>query len=120
MSTTERRKHPRLQLDLPLRLTVGERTVDTLICDISTSGIRFRTPEPLPMMSRVQIGLELPASGSSGPVAMNGVVVRSDLRPDDAGNPEPEGGPYETAIFFDDLPPQAQTQLTRFLENRVN
>ena len=84
MSSTERRQHPRIQLDLPLQLTFGEKTFDTRISDISTSGIRFRTPEALPLMTRVQIGLELPSGEESGPVALNGVVVRSDVRPDAA------------------------------------
>ena len=116
MSSTERRQTPRLQLDLPLHLTFGDRTFDTRISDISTSGIRFRTPEALPLMTRVQIGLELPASGAGGPVALHGVVVRSDVRPDASGDPDPAGGQYETAIFFDELSPEAQRRLVRFLE----
>ncbi|MHC4939847.1 MAG: PilZ domain-containing protein [Planctomycetota bacterium] len=118
MSSTERRQHPRVQLDLPLQLTFGEKTFDTRISDISTSGIRFRTPEALPLMTRVQIGLELPSGEESGPVALNGVVVRSDVRPDATGNPDPDGGQYETAIFFDELTAEAQTRLLRFLKIR--
>jgi hypothetical protein len=118
MSTTERRRTPRIQLDLPLHLTLGDRIIETRISDISTSGIRFRTPEALPLMTQVQIGLELPQSGADGPVALDGVVVRSDLRPDESGNPDPDGGPYETAIFFHDLSSQAHSHLTRFLERR--
>jgi len=118
MSTTERRGTPRVQLDLPLQLTLGDRIVETRISDISTSGIRFRTPEALPLMTRVQIGLELPRGESEGPVDLNGVVVRSDLRPDPSGDPDPDGGPYETAIFFDELPAPAQRQLVRFLDSR--
>ena len=118
MSSTERRQHPRIELDLPLHLTFGDETFATRLSDISTSGIRFRTPQALPLMTRVQIGLELPASGAGGPVALNGVVVRSDVRPDDSGNPDPDGGQYETAIFFDELSSEAQSRLIRFLEGR--
>lgn len=118
MSTTERRRTPRIQLDLPLHLTLGDRIIETRISDISTNGIRFRTPRALPLMTQVQIGLELPTSGGEGPVALAGVVVRSDLRPDASGNPDPDGGPYETAIFFHELSPQAHGQLLRFLEQQ--
>jgi len=121
MSTTERRRTPRIELDLPLQLTLGDRLVDTRISDISTSGVRFRTPEALPLMTRVQIGLELPAGGGKseeGPVALHGVVVRSDLRPDPSGDPDPAGGPFETAIFFDELSAEAHGRLVRFLESR--
>ena len=114
MSTQERRRTPRVQIDLPLQLNIGDETVDTRLSDISTSGVRFRTVQPLTIMSRVQIALELPDSGEPA-VALAGVVVRSDLRPDGAGNPDPLGGQYETAIFFDNLSDEAMGQLDRLL-----
>jgi hypothetical protein len=115
MSTQERRRTPRVQIDLPLQLNIGEETLDTRLSDISTSGVRFRTLRPLTIMSRVQIALDLPESGEP-PVGLAGVVVRSDLRTDAAGNPDPDGGQYETAIFFDNLSEEALGQLGRFLE----
>ena len=116
MSTTERRGSPRTSLDLPLNLTLGDETLSSRLRDISTSGIRFWTVRPLPLMSRVQLALELPAVGGN-PLALSGVVVRSDLSEDESGNPDPDGGPYDTAIFFDDLTDKAHAQLVRFLEN---
>ena len=63
----------------------------------------------------MQIALDLPDSGEPA-VALAGVVVRSDLRPDDGGNPDPDGGQYETAIFFDNLSEESLAQLGRFLD----
>jgi len=115
MSTQERRRFPRTRLDLPLDLNLGEQAIPSRIFDISTSGIRFRTPEALPLMSRVQLAIEL-GQGTGAPLALSGVVVRSDETPDDSGDTDPEGGRYETAIFFDDLTDKMHRQLSKFLE----
>ena len=117
MSTQERRKFPRTRLDLPLDLNLGEQEIPSRIYDISTSGIRFRTPASLPLMSRVQLAIEL-SQGADAPLALSGVVVRSAELPDDSGNPEPAGGKYETAIFFDDLTDTMHRELTKFLESK--
>jgi len=114
MKQQERRRHPRIAVDLPLRLTLQNRTVVTRILDLSTSGIRFRTPEALPLLSRVQIGLELPASGgAAAPLAITGVVVRCDELA------APDAAPFDTAIYFEDLSETARHQLARFVSGRT-
>ncbi|MHC4956181.1 MAG: PilZ domain-containing protein [Planctomycetota bacterium] len=115
MSTQERRKYPRIQLDLPLQLTLGDATIRSRIFDISTSGIRFKTPEPLTLMSRVQLAIQLPTGGGT-PLALSGVVVRSATT--EAAETPAEGAEFETAIFFDDLTDKMHGQLTRFLESQ--
>ena len=107
----ERRAHPRIDVNLPLRLTIGGKTVETEISNLSNSGIRFRTPAALPLLSRVQIALELPEGnvGVSAPLAITGVVVRCDQIP--GGEPTP----YDTAIFFEDLSDRARGQLSHFV-----
>ena len=109
----ERRQHPRIEVNLALRLTIGGNTVETEIRNLSNSGIRFRTPSALPLLSRVQIALELPASdGASAPLAITGVVVRCDQIP--GGEPTP----YDTAIYFEDLSERARGQLSQFVTSR--
>jgi hypothetical protein len=114
MPTVERRRQPRIPVDLPLRLTFRDKTVETRIDDLSASGIRFRAPAPLPLLSRVQIALELP-DGTPGkplpPVAITGVVVRCLERP--------PGQEYDTAIFFEDLSESGRTRLSRFVTFRL-
>jgi hypothetical protein len=121
MSQQERRRHPRVTVDLPLNLTFREETVETRIRDLSTTGIRFRAPSPLPLMSRVQIGLELPAAGRTGPgapIAITGVVVRCDEEP--AGeDPRSGSSTYDTAIYFEDLSEAARVQLSQFVTGRA-
>ncbi len=110
----ERRRKPRVRVDLPLRLTVRDRTVETHIRDLSVTGIRFRAPEALPLMSRVQIGLELPeikAQGASS-IAITGVVVRC--------NEETLGRlPFDVAIYFEDLSERSRARLGHFVDSRL-
>jgi len=116
MRAAERRKAPRVQVQFPLRLTFKEQTVETQILDMSSSGIRFRAPEALPLLNRVQIALELPDGQDSGggpPLTITGVVVRcAEVR----GR---KGLPYETAIFFEDIAPAARARLARFMNARI-
>ncbi|MHC4933350.1 MAG: PilZ domain-containing protein [Planctomycetota bacterium] len=114
-SRTERRRHPRVSISLPLRLTMGDSTVESLIQDLSSSGIRFRIPKPLPLLSRVQIALELPEpelAGASSSLALTGVVVRCDrIVPGDSL-------PYDAAIYFDEISRRARGQLDQFLSRQ--
>jgi hypothetical protein len=117
MPTVERRSEPRIAVQLPLRFTFAGKTVDTRVVDLSNSGIRFHTPEALPVMSRMRIGLALPAgteSRTARRISIIGVVVRSaKVR----GRPE---FPFDTAIFFEDVsPPSARARLTRFVSEHV-
>lgn len=111
--TAERRRYPRVPADLPLRLTFKDHTVQTRILDLSTSGIRFATPDSLPVMSRVQIALELPAraGGGTDPLAITGVVVRCDRT-------AASGGHFDTAIFFEELSGTARMRLEQFVAAR--
>jgi hypothetical protein len=113
--TAERRRHPRVLADLPLRLTFKDQTVETRILDLSTSGIRFATPDSLPVMSRVQIALELPTRAGAGsgtdPLAITGVVVRCDRT-------SRTGGHFDTAIYFEELSGTARLRLEQFVAAR--
>jgi hypothetical protein len=115
MPTVERRKEPRVAVQHPLRFTFAGRTIETQIVDLSNSGIRFHTPAALPVMSRMQISLELPDdSATAAPISITGVVVRcAPVR----GRPE---RPYDAAIFFEEITPaSARTRLQRFVKEHV-
>ncbi len=116
MTTVERRRHPRVPTDLPLRLTFKDKTVETRIQDLSGSGIRFKAPAALPILSRVQIALELPDTpGQPGAsIAITGVVVRCR-----EGDPAEEAR-FDTAIFFEDLSENARARLARFVSSRLS
>jgi len=91
-----------------------DERVSTEIEDLSNAGIRFRTPSALPIMSRVQIALELPTGGKERVlVSATGVVVRSDASAS-AGSHR-----YETAIFFEDITEASRLQIARFVQSRL-
>ena len=116
MPKVERRRHPRVHTDLPLQLTFKDTLVQTKIHDLSSSGIRFRAPAALPLLSRVQIALELPdteGGGAATTVAISGVVVR--CAETEAG----DAPPYDTAIYFEDLSEPAKRQISRFVATRL-
>jgi hypothetical protein len=106
---TERRKEPRVAAQLPLRFTFAGQTIDTHIADLSNSGIRFHTPQPLPVMTRMQMTLELPEPTGT-PITITGVVVRcAEIR----GRKD---FPFDAAIFFEDVAPEsARARLKRFV-----
>ena len=115
MTQTERRRHRRVSVSLPLTLTMRDQTVETRIDDLSSSGIRFCIPSELPLLSRVQIALELPEpdlGDATSSVALTGVVVRCKAV-HEGGAPR-----FDTAIYFDDISRRARGQLERFLANR--
>jgi hypothetical protein len=114
MTQTERRRHPRIPISLPLQLTIQDETVDTVIINLSETGIRLRTPKPMQLLSRVQIGIELPEAKGVTPesVAITGVIVRSEPT-------ESADIPFDTAIFFEDLSDAARGSISRFISAQL-
>jgi hypothetical protein len=110
MTTTERRRDPRVAVELPLQFTFEGKTIDSRMVDLSKSGIRFHTPQPLPVMSRMQITLGLPEGKRTTQITIVGVVVRcAEVR----GR---RGLPFDAAIFFEDVsPPSARSRLNEFI-----
>jgi hypothetical protein len=114
MPTVERRGDPRVAVQVPLRFTFAGKTIDTSIVDLSNSGIRFHTPQPLPLMSLMQMTLELPEGKRPAPITIVGVVVRcAEVR----GRKK---SPYDVAIFFEDVSPaSARARLKRFVGDHL-
>jgi len=115
MPSVERRKEPRVAAQHPLRFTFAGRTVETRIVDLSNSGIRFNTPSALPVMSQMQISLELPdGTAPAVRISITGVVVRCAAM---RGRTELA---YDAAIFFENISPaSARARLQRFVREHV-
>ena len=114
MPTIERRREPRVAVQLPLRFTFAGKTIDTRIVDLSNSGIRFHTPQPLPVLSRMQMTLQLPEGKRTTAITIIGVVVRcTEIR----GRGK---RPFDAAIFFEDVSPaSARNRLNEFVGSRT-
>ena len=97
---------------MPLRFTFGGKTIDSRIVDLSKAGIRFHTPQPLPVMSRMQLTLSLPEGKRTTRITIVGVVVRcAEVR----GR---RGLPFDAAIFFEDVSPaSARNRLNEFVDS---
>ena len=115
--TKDRRRQPRTSKQIPVSLTDAEPGILNHVENISSSGVLCHTAKQLPLMSRVamEIALEMPDafSGDTEGVACEGVVVRSDKRPDENNNG------YETAIFFTRMCEGDRARLELFVDQQI-
>ncbi len=108
----ERRRPPRIQRHLPLKIQ-QDRTFDvTETINLSRSGVYCRLHRSLPEMTRLRIVLSLPAGDGGTPpeyVSCDGVVVRSETH---------GPGDHRIAIFFETIPEADKEKLSRFIDRR--
>lgn len=102
-STAERRKHPRSQSALPLKISKRDLDLITETRNVSCSGVYCRVNKPVPLMSKIDLTLLLPIFGGkkvlTRKIKCAGVVVRSEpviLK-------EADEACQNVAIFFTDL-----------------
>ena len=112
----DRRRQPRTSKQVPLSLKDADPGILNKVENISSSGVLCHTAEQLPLMSRVamQIALEMPDAFSDivASVACEGVVVRSEKRPDEKNG-------YETAIFFTRMSDRDREELERYVDHQL-
>ncbi|MCK4852259.1 MAG: PilZ domain-containing protein [Candidatus Omnitrophica bacterium] len=113
----ERRKYPRIKdKDISVKLEGEGFSTITQSLDVSASGIYCKVVERIPLMTRLQIVLSLPAKDrSSGSTNMDieGVVVREHPVMKD-GRVEH----YDVAIFFNTLMPKERKKLTQYISRK--
>src|SRR3989338_1379552 len=94
----EKRRTPRIEEKLPLRVAEGDYQAVVETKNVSASGVYFTTEKPMPLMSKVIITILLPTgTRKNTKIECKGTVVRVvpvSLQ---------EKTIYETAIFFDDI-----------------
>ncbi len=83
MTIAERRRAPRYPLRLPIQVTLNdhrEKPMQGETCDMSSSGVLFKSQEPLAVGSTVEFTINL---GTQPPVQLRcrGRVVRSSISP---------------------------------------
>lgn len=111
----ERRKHQRAKRQLPLKIADKTFDIITETVDISSAGIYCRITRLLPLMSKTDVVLLVPAKGNgkqTRKIRCKGVVVRSEpIILKDA-----EKAHYNVAIFFTDISKRDQ----KILESHVD
>lgn len=98
----ERRKHQRSKKQVPLKIADNAFDIITETVDISPSGIYCRVTRLLPLMSKIEVILVVPAKNNEAKtkkIRCKGVVVRTEpIILQDA-----EEAHYNMGIFFTEI-----------------
>ena len=98
-SVDERRRSPRLQSNVPVKIICDNGDIVTQTINISRSGVYCIVNKPVEMMSKLKVCLLIPlkklGKASTKKINCEGIVVRS----------EPVAGSksYNVAVFFNDI-----------------
>lgn len=106
----ERRKHPRIESNLPVNIVTNGYDFHTSTKNISCLGAYCRVSKYIPPFTRLAVGLEIPLANKTGGertnVACSGVVVRTE--------DEIDGG-FNIAIYFNDINNNQRKKLTQYI-----
>jgi PilZ domain len=103
VSREDRRRHPRVVVDVPVRLEAESTTVSGRLHDICRDAALVECGQVWPVGTPVTVAFELPGTG--GPLQVPGSVVRL------AGD---ANDPRGMAILFTNLTPAAETRIDFF------
>jgi c-di-GMP-binding flagellar brake protein YcgR len=110
MHTSERRKYPRVNQNLPIRVAVNGYDFMSSTRDISCVGTYCHVEKYMPPFTRVQVRLSLPIMDQTAStfydVTCKGVVVRSE-----DGN----AGGFNIAIFFNDIKDEVRSKISQYI-----
>lgn len=110
----EKRKTPRIDEKLPIKIMEGDCGIVVETKNISASGAYLITDRPMPLMSKVIVTLLIPESGSkNNNVQCGGTVVRT------APTTINDKTLYETAIFFDDITEKSKNIISRHVKSLI-
>jgi len=108
--TDERRKYPRINQNLPIRVAVNGYDFMSSTRDISCVGTYCHVEKYMPPFTRVMVRLSLPIMSNSEStfhdVACKGVIVRSE-----DGNT----GGFNIAIFFNDIKEEVRSKIAQYV-----
>ena len=113
--TREKRRHPRLEGNIPVKITSDQGDILTETINLSTYGALFRISQRLEPMTKLKIHLLLPLRKGNGEhpkkISFQAVVVRVQASQEDG---------YDTAIFFSDIAPKDSRAIDEFIEYMVD
>ncbi len=109
----ERRRHPRIEYNIPVKMSWADADVVTETKNISSSGAYCRVSKYIEPMTKLKITLLLPvksgAKVTTKKISCHGVVVRTENIP---GQDD-----FFTAIFFSDIHPKDSRILAQYVES---
>ena len=104
----ERRKSPRVAVDVPVRLTLGRDSIPGRLRDVCRDAALVEVHHDCPLGSEVSLIFEL--AEEDGPLQVTGQVIR--LAPGD-------GDARAVAVLFRDLHPSAEGRIEMFLNRQA-
>jgi c-di-GMP-binding flagellar brake protein YcgR len=113
----ERRRAPRADIKVPLKIKRARDVIVGSTKNISASGAYCMLNTFVPLNTKLNVTLLIPKAGrgQSKKVQCHGIVVRNQ--------PEREGGAaphYNTAIFFTDIDQRDQRVLSDYVKHRLS
>ena len=109
-SGRERRIHPRIDLQLPIKVAAHDYDFATDTQNLSCLGTYCRITKYIPPFTRVKIKLNLPTKRLKTPVECEGVVVRTD---------DESSGGFNVAIFFNRIKEQSRQKLSEYVSSNL-
>ena len=108
----ERRRSIRIDEVLPFKIGHAGYSIETETVNISAHGVMCRIDREIPMMTRLDIALQIPnAKAAVRHLKMKGVVVRKEA--------DPHSDKFFIAIYFSRIGEADQKVLNDFIEARV-
>lgn len=115
-SSHERRRSPRLEHTVPLKLSSGDIDIVTESRNLSSSGVYCRVNAYIEPMTKLKIHLLLPVKKNNRTathrISCQGVVVRAESVPDH--------NYFNAAIFFNDIQPKDIQAIADFVEHMLD
>ena len=111
----ERRRHPRLEKSIPIKISSGDMDIVTETRNLSCSGAFCLVNKLITPMTKLKLHLLLPLKRNkkviSKRINCQGVVVRSESAVDQDS--------FQTAIFFSDISPKDSQVIHEFVESTM-
>ncbi len=102
----DRRLHPRISQNLPIRISADQYDFETSTHNVSCVGAYCRVKKYMPPFTRVMVKLQLPVVDKTFDVSCRGVVVRTD--------DELNGG-FNIAIFFNGIKDEERSKIVEYV-----
>ena len=111
----EKRRHPRLESKIPVKISSDHGDILTETRNLSCSGAFCRVAQRLEPMTKLKVYLLLPLRNKdkviTKKISCQGVIVRVQA--------QEEGNYYDTAIFFSDIAPKDARTISEFVESMM-
>ncbi|HOX54612.1 MAG TPA: PilZ domain-containing protein [Candidatus Omnitrophota bacterium] len=113
----ERRKHPRVNRSIPLKISSGDFDIVTETENISGAGAYCRSDRYIEPMTKLKVVILLPTKQrnkiATRKVECTGVVVRSENVPSDHNL-------FKIAIFFTDISSKDTQKISEYIHQHLN